>query len=60
MTPSALVGWGFIAIALAIFADIDATAEVAQAFAWLVLIAVLFHSGPAVFTQFQAVVGGKA
>lgn len=58
MTPQALFGWGVIAITLAIFADIDTTADLAVAFAWLVLIAVLFNSGPKVFNSISSIVGG--
>ena len=59
MTPQSLFGWGVIAVTLAIFADIDATSEVAVAFAYLILLAVLFHSGPKVFGSIATVVGGK-
>lgn len=58
MTPQALFGWGVVAVTLAIFADITSTAELAVAFAWLILVAVLLHSGPRVFTNIQTVVGG--
>lgn len=50
MTPKALLAWGFIGVTLAIFADIPPTSDVAVAFAYLILLAVLFHSGVKVFT----------
>ena len=59
MTPQALFAWGVVAVTLAIFADINSTSELAVAFAWLVLIAVLFNSGGKVFDNISAVVGSK-
>lgn len=58
MTPAALFGWAVIAIALSIFADIESTSEVAVAFAWLILIAVLFNYGVKLFDGISAIVGG--
>jgi hypothetical protein len=54
MTPVALLGWGFMAITIAVFADIPATSDVAVAFAYLILLAVLFHSGAKVFDGLSA------
>lgn len=57
MTPQSLLAWGFIAVSLAVFADIDTTSEVAVAFAYLILVAVLFKSGAKVFGGFTAAIG---
>ncbi len=59
MTFQALVGWAFVAVTLTVFADIDSTAEIATAFAWLILIAVLFESGPQVFDTLAGLIGGN-
>jgi hypothetical protein len=60
MTPQALLAWGFIAVSLSVFADIPQTAEVAVAFAYLILLAVLFHSGARIFDGITAFLGGSA
>lgn len=54
MTPKALLAWGFIAVTLAIFADIPQTADVSVAFAYLILLAVLLQNGVKVFEGLTA------
>lgn len=58
MTAQSLFGWAVVAIILSIFADIESTSEIAVAFAWLILIAVLFNSGIKVFDGISSVFEG--
>ena len=58
MTPQSLFAWGVIAVTLSIFADIPSTSDLAVAFAYLVLLAVLFNSGAKVFDGITAALGG--
>lgn len=41
-----VIGWGVLSLFLIAAADIEATAELASAFAWLIFVAVLLLYGP--------------
>lgn len=58
MTAQGFYGWGVLLILLVAAADFDATADVAAAFAVLLLVSVLLIYGPAAFDWLTTVVGG--
>ena len=60
MTQQALIGWAVLTVFLVAGADIESTSKLAQAFAWLVLLAVLMGYGPAAFTRLTRAMGQGA
>ena len=57
--PSALFGWGVLLFMLVTAADFDATASLAQAFAFLILLATLLSVGPVAFDNIAVLVGAS-
>lgn len=55
-----VIGWGILFVALIALADIEATAEIAAAFAWLIFVSVLLLYGPTAFAALSTLTQGKA
>ncbi len=54
-----LVAWGLLIFILLALTDLPATAAVAPAFAWLVLLSVMLVYGVDLFNRLSRAVGGK-
>ena len=53
------LGWGVLWVVLIGLADIDTTAELASAFAWLIFVAVLLLYGPTAFANISTLTQGS-
>lgn len=57
MTVPVAAGWGMMFLMLVVLTDIEATAELSVAFAWLILISIALAYGADAFRNFSAVLG---
>lgn len=57
--PQQLAGWALLTFILFAMTDLESTAEVAVAFAWLIFISVMLLYGVDLFNRLSDMVGGK-
>lgn len=62
LTVSNAIGWSVMFLFLLVMSDVSATAQLAQAFAWLILISILLTNGTAAMTTLGNLtkIGGTA
>jgi succinate-acetate transporter protein len=56
--PQALLGWAVLFVIFIALADLDATAELATAFAFLLLLTIVLAFGPDMFNNITRMLGG--
>jgi hypothetical protein len=59
LSPQNLFGWAVLFVILIALADIDSTAALASAFAFLVMVTVLLAFGPDAFNNITRMLGGQ-
>jgi len=59
LSPQNLFGWAVLFVILIALADIDSTAELASAFAFLIMVTVLLAFGPDAFNNITRMLGGS-
>jgi hypothetical protein len=57
--PQQLTAWGLLTIILLVGVDLDTTAEVSMALAWLIFISVMLLYGVSLGNKLSTMVGGK-